>query len=67
MSEVHEIDVLRRQVKSLRREVRQLTQWQYVIGESPFWKRPVWWLKGYRFQRLGVWYRAGWNRDGWEY
>jgi hypothetical protein len=31
------------------------------------WKR-IWFVaRGYRFRQLGVWYRASWNEDGWNY
>jgi hypothetical protein len=34
---------------------------------TPLWKRIWFVIQGYRFRRLGVWYRARWNQDGWNY
>jgi hypothetical protein len=52
-----EIEVLKRQVLSLRREVRALTEWQEVLS-SPVWKRVWFVLCGWRWNRLGRWYRT---------
>ena len=56
MNVEQEIAVLKRQVQSLRIEVRHLTEWQDVLI-SPLWKRVWFWVCGYRWKRLGRWYR----------
>jgi hypothetical protein len=46
--------------------IRLLEKWVETVS-SPLHKR-VWFVaQGYRFRRLGVWYRARWNADGWGY
>lgn len=54
MNTEHEIDVLKRQVLALRRQVHALEEWMDTVN-SPLWKRIWWWLHGYRFYRLGRW------------
>lgn len=56
MNVEQEIDVLKRQMQSLRIEVRHLTEWQDVVI-SPLWKRVWFWVCGYRWKRVGRWYR----------
>ena len=51
----HRIDVLERQMHSLRTEVRTLDKWLSTIS-SPPWKRLYWFIRGYRLWRLGRWY-----------
>jgi hypothetical protein len=51
---------------ALAARVRRVEKWIDTI-ESPLWKRAWFVIQGYRFRRLGVWYRARWNRDGWDY
>lgn len=34
---------------------------------TPLWKRCWFVIQGYRFRRLGVWYRARWNKSAWQY
>ena len=34
---------------------------------TPLWKRMVFVIKGYRFRKLGRWYKARWNEDAKEY
>jgi hypothetical protein len=46
--------------------IRELEKW-YDTVNSPFLKRVWFFIQGYHFFRLGVWYRARWNRDGWGY
>lgn len=50
----HEIDVLKRQVRALRRQVQEHDEWLDTVN-SPVHKRLLWWLQGYRFYRLGRW------------
>lgn len=61
-----EHDVHPRRYELLAARVRRLEKWVDTV-ESPLWKRLIWWCQGYRFRRLGVWYRARWNSDGWGY
>lgn len=46
--------------------IRMLEKWVDTVS-TPVWKRIWFVIQGYRFRRLGVWYRARWNRDGWGY
>lgn len=55
MNVEQEIDVLRRQMLSLRREVRVLTEWQDTVS-SPLYKRVWFWLNGWNWGSLGRWY-----------
>ena len=57
---------LERKIDALRREVRRLDE---IIDtwNTPLWKRCLFVMKGYRFRRLGRWYRAFWNADAAEY
>lgn len=50
-----ELRVLKRQVHSLRRELRQ---WQELVDTiaSPPWKRLWFFLQGYRLWRVGRWW-----------
>ena len=45
---------------ALAARVRRLEKWQDTI-ESPLWKRVLFVLQGYRWRRLGRWYKARWN------
>lgn len=56
MDHEQELRVLKGQVRSLRREVRQLGELLDTIN-SPLWKRIWWVLQGYRLRRVGRWYR----------
>ena len=49
------VDVLERQVKSLRRQMGQLIEWQDTVS-SPLYKRIWWFLCGYKFGSVGRWY-----------
>jgi len=49
------LDVLERQMLSLRREVRMLTELLDTLN-SPPWKRLLWWLQGWKLYGLGRWY-----------
>lgn len=51
-----EIDVLKFQVKELRRELRGLDERLDTVC-SPPWKRLWFFLQGYRLWRVGRWYR----------
>lgn len=55
MNVEQEIDVLRRQVKALRQEVRMHGEWLDTVN-SPWPKRVWWFLMGWRYYRLGRWY-----------
>jgi hypothetical protein len=46
--------------------IRRLEKWVDTVS-SPLWKRLWFVVQGYRFRQLGVWYRARWNKDGWEF
>jgi len=46
--------------------IRLLEKWVDTVS-SPLWKRIWFVMQGYNFRQLGVWYRARWNRDGWNY
>jgi len=46
--------------------IRRIEKWIDTVS-SPLWKRIWFVIQGYRFRQLGVWYRAEWNRDGWEF
>ena len=59
------IETLERQVRSLRLQVRRLEEWIDTIS-SPPWKRALFVAQGFRLWRLGVWYRAPWNRSAWK-
>lgn len=50
-----EIDVLKRQVHSLRKQVQRQGEWLDTVN-SPLYKRIWWWIKGYNFHTLGRWY-----------
>lgn len=49
------VDVLERQLRSLRGEMRAITEWQYVMC-SAMYKRLWWVLLGWNFNSLGRWY-----------
>lgn len=56
MSLDQRMDLLEHQMASLRREVRELTEWLDVLG-SPWWKRWLWFVpQGWRPYRPGRWY-----------
>ncbi len=55
MNVEQEIDVLKRQIISLRRQIQQHDEWLDTVN-SPFWKRLWWWCRGWRFHRVGRWY-----------
>jgi hypothetical protein len=44
--------------------IRLLEKWQDICIQTPLWRRVWFVMQGYRFKRLGVWYRASWNADG---
>lgn len=50
-----EIDILNRQMKSLRRQIQE--QGEYIdTVSSPLWKRCWWWVGGYYFRKVGRFY-----------
>jgi len=62
-----EIECLKKNRISDAKRIRLLEKWVDIVGSSSIWKRMWWWLQGYRFRRLGVWYRASWNIDAHDY
>jgi len=50
-----DVDVLKRQMLSLRRQIQQIAEWQDTVS-SPLYKRVWYWLQGYRWRRVGRWY-----------
>jgi hypothetical protein len=50
-----EVDALKRQVLSLRREVHYLHEWLDTVC-SPLYMRIWWWLCGWKFYTVGRWY-----------
>ena len=61
-----EIECLKRQRIAECARIRRLEKHIDTVS-SPLWKRLWFVVQGYRFRQLGVWYRASWNRAGWEY
>jgi len=55
MNVEQEIDVLKRQVLALRRQMKGCTEFVDVVS-SPLWKRVVWWFFGFYFRKVGRWY-----------
>jgi hypothetical protein len=55
MNTEQEIEVLKRQVKSLRRELQRHDEWLDTVN-SPLYRRIWWYLKGYKFYTVGRWY-----------
>lgn len=51
-----DIDVLKRQMKSLRLQVGRHEEWIDTVSSS-FLKRIWWWLQGYRLHKVGRWYK----------
>jgi len=56
----------RRNYVALAARVRQMEE---VIDtwDTPLWKRCLFVIRGYRWRRLGRWYRASWNEDAKEF
>lgn len=50
-----EIDVLKRQMVSLRAQQQQQGEWLDTVN-SPWYRRVRWFVQGYRYHRLGRWY-----------
>jgi hypothetical protein len=61
-----EVEVLKRQVNSLRRAHSRLDQLVDTINTA-YLKRIWFVVQGFRLRRLGVWYRAAWNRSAWHW
>ena len=55
------LDLLERQVKSLRRQMKGVTEFVDVVS-SPLWKRVIWWFQGFYFRKVGRWY----GRETWQ-
>jgi hypothetical protein len=53
-----EIDVLKRQVQSLRKQIQQDHELLETIA-SPPWKRLWWLIRGYKLWKVGRWYGNG--------
>ena len=56
-----EVDSLRAEIESLNvryaelaRRLREVEEYVDVVT-SPLWKRVLWWLQGWRFDRVGRW------------
>lgn len=60
------IDVLERQVRTLRAQATRTDHWHNTM-RSAWWKRLWWWVQGYRLLSLGTWYRAPWNDSARKY
>jgi len=54
MNVEQEIDVLKRQVLALRRQMKGCTEFVDVVS-SPLWKRVIWWFCGFYFRKVGRW------------
>jgi hypothetical protein len=55
MDDESEIEVLSRQVKSLRQQVQRHDEWIDTMSSSVF--KRIWWvIQGYRWHRVGRWY-----------
>jgi hypothetical protein len=50
-----EIEALKRQMKSLRRQVQRHEEYIDTVS-SALWKRCLWWCQGYYFRKVGRWY-----------
>lgn len=50
------LDVMERQIKSLRRQVQALEERVDTVFSWP-WKRIWWFLQGYHWYKVGRWYR----------
>ena len=61
-----EVRTLKRNYIAAAARIRTLEKWVDTVS-SPLWKRLWFVAQGYRFRRLGVWYRARWNADAWDY
>lgn len=61
-----EIEALKRQVRSLRRQMVFMDHWHNTVC-SPWYKRLWWFALGFRLGCLGRWYRAPWNRSAGKY
>ena len=48
------IEVLERQVKSLRIDMKHNNEFRDVVS-SPLWKRIIWWFCGFYFRKVGRW------------
>ena len=64
MSIDQDLDVLKRQMLSVRREVRELTEYEDTVS-SPLWKRLIWWCQGFYFRKVGRWYGPPNYRPQW--
>lgn len=55
MSVEQDIDVLKRQVLAMRKQMKGVTEFVDVLS-SPLWKRIIWWFCGFYFRKVGRWY-----------
>lgn len=55
MSLEQDVEVLKRQVKSLRERQKHLDEFMDCLT-SPMWKRIVWWFCGFYLRKVGRWY-----------
>lgn len=55
MSIEQDIDVLKRQMLSVRRQLQEHDEWLDTVN-SPLFKRIWWWFQGFLFYRVGRWY-----------
>lgn len=65
-----EIEGLKAEIESLKdnrinmaKRIRELEEYVDTVS-SPMWKRIWFVLQGWRFRRLGRWYKASWNEIG---
>jgi hypothetical protein len=57
-----DVDVMKRQMLALRRQVQRQEEWIDTVS-SPLWKRCWFVAQGWRFRQLGRWYpRSFWPR-----
>jgi hypothetical protein len=66
VSAEHRLFVLERQVKSLQREAQRQSEW--IDTHNTALVKRLWFvIQGYRFRRLGRWYKARWNESAAEW
>jgi len=61
-----EIESLKANRISMAQRIRELEKYIDTVS-SPMWKRIWFVMQGYRFRRLGRWYKASWNQDAREW
>ncbi len=60
MNYEHEIELLTKQVKELRRQAIETREYIDTVS-SPLWKRVIWYFEGYHFWKVGRWYDEKYN------